>query len=37
VQEQRRAAAKAWILPPEARNAVLRERGDQMLQDRYLP
>jgi 2-polyprenyl-6-methoxyphenol hydroxylase-like FAD-dependent oxidoreductase len=37
VQEQSRAAAKAWILPPEARNAVLRERGDQMLQDRYRP
>jgi FAD-dependent urate hydroxylase len=37
VHEQSRAAAKAWILPPDARNAVLRERGDQMLRDRYRP
>jgi 2-polyprenyl-6-methoxyphenol hydroxylase-like FAD-dependent oxidoreductase len=37
VQAQSRAAAKAWVLPPDARNAVLRERGDQMLQDRYRP
>jgi FAD-dependent urate hydroxylase len=37
VQEQSRAAARAWILPPDARNAVLRDRGDQMLQDRYQP
>jgi FAD-dependent urate hydroxylase len=37
VQDQSRAAARAWILPPDARNGVLRERGDQMLQDRYRP
>jgi len=37
VQEQSRAAARAWTLPPDIRNAALRERGDQMLQDRYRP
>jgi 2-polyprenyl-6-methoxyphenol hydroxylase-like FAD-dependent oxidoreductase len=35
VQEQSRIAAKGWALPPAARDAVLRERGDQMLRDRY--
>jgi len=37
VQEQSRAAAQAWVLPPAARNAALRERGDQMFRDRYRP
>ncbi|MBO0822858.1 MAG: hypothetical protein J2P27_03240 [Actinobacteria bacterium] len=37
VREQSRAAAKAWILPPDTRNAALRDRGDQMLQDRFRP
>ncbi|HEY7092544.1 MAG TPA: FAD-dependent monooxygenase [Ktedonobacterales bacterium] len=35
VQEQSRIVARGWALPPAARNAVLRERGDQMLRDRY--
>lgn len=29
VQEQSRAAAQAWVLPPSVRDAFLRERGDQ--------
>ena len=37
VQEQSRAAARAWVLPPDMRDAGLRDRGDQMLQDRYRP
>ena len=37
VQEQSRAAAQAWLLPPATRNAVFRERGDQMFRDRYRP
>ena len=37
VQEQSRAAARAWILPPAVRNAALRERGDLMFRDRYRP
>ena len=37
VQTQSRAAAQAWVLPPAARNAALRERGDQMFRDRYRP
>jgi 2-polyprenyl-6-methoxyphenol hydroxylase-like FAD-dependent oxidoreductase len=37
VQEQSRAAAQAWVLPVDARNKVLRERGDQMFQARYKP
>ena len=37
VQEQSRAAAQAWILPPAVRNKTLRERGDQMMHDRYAP
>ena len=37
VQQQSRLAAKAWALPPAIRDAALRERGDQMLRDRYLP
>jgi 2-polyprenyl-6-methoxyphenol hydroxylase-like FAD-dependent oxidoreductase len=37
VQEQSRAAAQAWVLPPTVRNVALRERGDQMFRDRYRP
>ncbi|HXZ75697.1 MAG TPA: hypothetical protein VEH31_33170, partial [Streptosporangiaceae bacterium] len=37
VQQQRRIAAQAWVLPPAQRDAALRERGDQMLRDRYRP
>lgn len=37
VQEQSRIAAKAWVLPPAIRDAALRERGDQLLRDRYRP
>jgi 2-polyprenyl-6-methoxyphenol hydroxylase-like FAD-dependent oxidoreductase len=37
VQEQSRAAAQAWVLPPAVRNAGLRQRGDQMFRDRYRP
>jgi 2-polyprenyl-6-methoxyphenol hydroxylase-like FAD-dependent oxidoreductase len=37
VQNQSRAAAQAWVLPTAARNAALRERGDQMFRDRYRP
>lgn len=37
VQEQSRAAAQTWILPPDVRNKALRERGDQMMHDRYAP
>jgi len=37
VQRQSRAAAQAWAVPVAARNAVLRERGDQMFRDRYRP
>ena len=37
VQKQSRAAAQAWALPAAARNAVLRERGDQLFRDRYRP
>jgi 2-polyprenyl-6-methoxyphenol hydroxylase-like FAD-dependent oxidoreductase len=37
VQEQSRVAARAWVLPPDVRNAALRERGDQIFRDRYRP
>jgi FAD-dependent urate hydroxylase len=37
VEEQSRAAAQAWVLPPALRNAALRQRGDQMFRDRYRP
>jgi FAD-dependent urate hydroxylase len=37
VQQQSRLAAKAWMLPPAIRDAALRERGDQILRDRYRP
>ena len=31
------AAQAAWLLPPAARDAVLRERGDQLMRARYAP
>jgi 2-polyprenyl-6-methoxyphenol hydroxylase-like FAD-dependent oxidoreductase len=37
VQTQSLAAARAWGLPPAVRDGVLRERGDQMLRERYWP
>ena len=37
VQGQSRIAAGAWVLPPAVRDAALRERGDQLLRDRYRP
>jgi hypothetical protein len=37
VQDQSRIAARAWVLPPAVRSGALRERGDQMLRDRYRP
>jgi len=37
VQQQSRAAAQAWILPPAVRNSALRERGDQIMHNRFDP
>src|SRR5690349_3885478 len=37
VGTQSHAAARAWSLPPAVRNAVLRERGDAILRERYEP
>ncbi len=37
VRSQSRAAGDAWARPPAARNAALRERGDAILRERYLP
>ena len=37
VQQQSRAAAQAWILPPTVRNSAFRERGDQIMHDRFGP
>lgn len=37
VQEQSRIAERAFLLPPQSRNAALRERGDEMLRARYRP
>lgn len=37
VQNQSRAAAQEMVLPPDVRNALLRERGDQIFRDRYTP
>ncbi len=34
---QSHAAAQAWSRPPAVRNAVLRERGDAILRERYEP
>jgi 2-polyprenyl-6-methoxyphenol hydroxylase-like FAD-dependent oxidoreductase len=37
VQEQSRAALAAWLLPPAARDAALRARGDEIMHARYAP
>ena len=35
VQQQSRAVAESFLLPPAIRNATLRERGDQGMHDRF--
>ena len=35
VQQQSQAVAEGWALPPASRNAILRERGDQLMWQRY--
>ena len=37
VQQQSRAVVETLLLPPAIRNAALRERGDQMMHDRFGP
>ena len=37
VQQESRAVAQSFLLSPAVRNAALRERGDQMIQDRFGP
>jgi len=37
VQEQSRAALRFWLLPPSARDAALRERGNEAMHARYAP
>jgi 2-polyprenyl-6-methoxyphenol hydroxylase-like FAD-dependent oxidoreductase len=38
VQQHSRAVAESFLLPPDIRNAVLRERGDQLMHDhRFRP
>jgi 2-polyprenyl-6-methoxyphenol hydroxylase-like FAD-dependent oxidoreductase len=37
VQQQSQAAAQGFLLPPAIRNAAFRERGDQMMHDRFEP
>ena len=37
VREQTLATATAWMLPPDRRDVVLRERGDRLFADRYRP
>jgi 2-polyprenyl-6-methoxyphenol hydroxylase-like FAD-dependent oxidoreductase len=37
VQAQSRVAAREMVLSPNVRNAILRERGNQMFQERYRP
>jgi 2-polyprenyl-6-methoxyphenol hydroxylase-like FAD-dependent oxidoreductase len=37
VQEQSRAALRFWLLPPPARDAALRERGNEVMYARYAP
>lgn len=37
VQSQSIAAAESLRMPPSIRNALLRERGDQMMQSRFGP
>lgn len=37
VRQQSRAVAESFLLPPAARNAALRERGDHLMHERYQP
>jgi 2-polyprenyl-6-methoxyphenol hydroxylase-like FAD-dependent oxidoreductase len=37
VQQQSRAVADSFRLPPAVRNAALRTRGDQMMHERFRP
>ena len=37
VQQQSTLAAGAWAAPAAIRDAALRQRGDQMLRERYRP
>jgi 2-polyprenyl-6-methoxyphenol hydroxylase-like FAD-dependent oxidoreductase len=37
VHTQSHLAANTWALPPSVRNAALRDRGNQILTDRYQP
>lgn len=37
VQQQSRAVAESFLLPPAIRNAAFRERGDQGMHDRFGP
>jgi 2-polyprenyl-6-methoxyphenol hydroxylase-like FAD-dependent oxidoreductase len=37
VQQQSTLAARAWAAPAAARDAALRQRGDQILRERYRP
>jgi 2-polyprenyl-6-methoxyphenol hydroxylase-like FAD-dependent oxidoreductase len=37
VAEQSLDTARVWAMPAPHRDAVLRSRGDQLLQDRYRP
>ncbi len=37
VQQESRAWAESYRLPPANRNAAVRERGEQVTQDRFRP
>ena len=37
VQQQSTLAARAWAAPAAVRDAALRQRGDQILRERYRP
>jgi 2-polyprenyl-6-methoxyphenol hydroxylase-like FAD-dependent oxidoreductase len=37
VQQASRAVAESFRLPPTMRNAALRERGDQLMHQRFVP
>src|SRR5437867_7417011 len=37
VQQASRAVAESFRLPPATRNAALRERGDQLMHQRFAP
>ena len=37
VQQASRAVAESFRLPPAMRNAALRERGDQLIHQRFAP